>query len=1513
MNEIEKRFNLARKELLDLSLKNSLLNYKLRQSSGLELEDVNASDVYDYLVNQQKSISFTINKTSNINRLYSHVSQIELNRKLTKTYRSSKLYLEEKGANILFLALGFLKWKENYSDVFNKAPLILIPVEISLNEVNSTYSISYSGEEIRLNISLIQKLKTEFNIDISYEEDNDSISVNDYFRLVDSKIVSYFEWEVETSKAAFDFFSYAKFLMYKDLDLSIWLNKDNQLDNEVLKKLFITNFDDKLSDNIDIEKDLDPKKICNVVDYDSSQGSVIYDILKGKNIVIQGPPGTGKSQTITNIIASNIANNKSILFVSEKKAALDVVKRRLEKVGLGDLVLELHSEKSNKNDVLKSIEHTLSLGEIKDKEDENLYNKYEEVKGQIDKYRYLLHIKVNNSNLSLVQIFSLALEINQKADDGQFRLVRLDIPNICNYTNEEFSKRLEMLNEFSSLLNNIQKIEKHPLYGILLEKCLPFEQVSIKEKGKDVEEALNSLIDTINQICQIFNAKNTISNIFDSTRLLNSISLLENYRYLASYNLINDDFYNNQKEIISHIKLAISYQKRYKKFNLEYMYPKLDSFLSLADKYFSHSIFSRNKYVQEKEKLLSYFKGPLTNSKLKDNYKFLKDYKALLNYKSKFLSLFNDNFSNLETTDFSKILDDLPKITKFLDEVYTFKVLSQIRMVISCKESIDNLCELKHSYIENKEYFISKLNDFFETCKFDVVKRFSYKTFYLDMSFNELKKTISLLNENIDSISEVVSYNNLSKQFYTLGLDSLYNYYLETNKYDSLPYIFCFEYYDSLINYAYNKYPELALFKKYKLERTIDIFKDLDVKVTIENIKHILQTHYENMPKINSTSKEMTIIRRELQKKRNQMPIRKLLSQTGYTIEKIKPVFMMSPISVANFLPPNELTFDLVVFDEASQVRPVEAFGALLRAKQIVVVGDSKQLPPTNFFDNMVNKYADLSDEDYDVSNMESILSLLLAKNIPQKTLKWHYRSKNQSLISLSNNEFYDHQLKVFPSVYDKDPNQGLVFSYHNETYYDRGNTRTNPLEAKIVVDKVFEHALNNPSLSLGVASFSLSQQEQIYSEFQNRMKNCNNPKIKEFFSMHKDEPFFIKNLESVQGDERDVIFISIGYGYDINHNITMDFGPLNKDGGERRLNVLITRAKVKCVVFSNITSHDINLAKTNSKGVIALKRFLDYAQNRIIYMSKSKSFVDDKLISYLYNKLTDYGYEVDRSIGVDVGIDLSVYDEKLGRYSIGIETDAGSIKNIESTSDRERIRRNVLKNLGWRIYHIYSSEFYLNPKNEFEKLLDFISSTTTEGLEKKLEEIKIERKNNEIEKKDNNIKEYKVYEGIKRRTLVFSDPSSLEELIYKILKVEAPMPISLLKKRLAFITDLNKLSLAYNSSIDKCLIDSERFYIKEGFVYLHEMNTYQIRNRQNADKSLRKVEVIPNEEIQECIKESINNGDGITNIEIIKSCSSYLGINKSDKLEEKVNMEIEELIKENIIRKEDDNYYINL
>ena len=285
-----------------------------------------------------------------------------------------------------------------------------------------------------------------------------------------------------------------------------------------------------------------------------------------------------------------------------------------------------------------------------------------------------------------------------------------------------------------------------------------------------------------------------------------------------------------------------------------------------------------------------------------------------------------------------------------------------------------------------------------------------------------------------------------------------------------------------------------------------------------------------------------------------------------------------------------------------SQVKPIDAFGAIIRGRQTVVVGDNRQLPPTQFFDKLIAEGDDEHAKKNPAGDMESILGLFSAQNAPERMLRWHYRSRHESLITVSNIEFYGNKLQLFPSPDAAKEEVGLVYHYLPDTVYDRGGSRSNREEARIVAERVMEHARLHSQLTLGVATFSTSQMEAVQDQLE--ILRRKDPSCADtFFNEHPEEPFFVKNLENVQGDERDVIFISIGYGRDADGRLTMNFGPLNQDGGERRLNVLITRARRRCEVFTNLTADDIDLSRTKtgeggpSPGVVALKRYLKYAQ----------------------------------------------------------------------------------------------------------------------------------------------------------------------------------------------------------------------------------------------------------------------------------------------------------------------------
>jgi very-short-patch-repair endonuclease len=391
------------------------------------------------------------------------------------------------------------------------------------------------------------------------------------------------------------------------------------------------------------------------------------------------------------------------------------------------------------------------------------------------------------------------------------------------------------------------------------------------------------------------------------------------------------------------------------------------------------------------------------------------------------------------------------------------------------------------------------------------------------------------------------------------------------------------------------------------------------------------------------------------------------------------------------------------VFDEASQVRPVDALGSVLRGRQLVVVGDEKQLPPTSFFDTMVTtEGVTEGEEDGPGTNvtqdMQSILGLCAAQGMLSRMLRWHYRSRHDSLIALSNAEFYESGLVIFPSPSRSQDGEGLSLRHLPDTAYDRGSTRTNPKEADAVAQAALDHARTRPTLTLGIVAFSQAQKVAIENRIEALARK--HADFDAWIRGNPEEPFFVKNLENVQGDERDVMLISVGYGRDAKGAVSMNLGPLNQAGGERRLNVLITRARRRCVVFTNLTADDLDLRRAGGAGIKAFKSFLAYAKaGRLEMAAKETKAVDSEFEAQILAALKRAGYQVETEVGSGgYRIDLAVLDPATpGRYLLGIECDGAHYHDARWARDRDRLREAVLRGLGWNLHRIWSADWYQN------------------------------------------------------------------------------------------------------------------------------------------------------------------------------------------------------------------------
>jgi hypothetical protein len=612
-----------------------------------------------------------------------------------------------------------------------------------------------------------------------------------------------------------------------------------------------------------------------------------------------------------------------------------------------------------------------------------------------------------------------------------------------------------------------------------------------------------------------------------------------------------------------------------------------------------------------------------------------------------------------------------------------------------------------------------------------------------DLEIKVIGERVHALRERVDDLQVWVDFKDIKNRFALLGLEPFFNRLCEQRlPAADLVDVFRRGVYQEWINNLYNEDPKLGSFRRENHEQLIEDFKKLDqnlIRLTSSMVIEQANSHKPQDILVQAADSEAAILQKEAAKKRRLMPIRVLFQKIPDLLVKLKPCLLMSPITVSQFLPP-DYKFDLVLFDEASQIVPEDAVGSIYRGKTLVVAGDNKQLPPTSFFQkNLIDDvdWDELSDEDVEV--FDSILDECLGIGLPVKTLRWHYRSKHEDLIAFSNHRFYDDSLITFPAAKAQTDTLGVKLVYVPDGVYDRGGKRDNPKEAEKVADLVFDHFRLYPKKTLGVVTFSIAQMEAVEEAIDRRLKE--QPDFEPFFKEDRLEGFFVKNLENVQGDERDVIFFSVGYGYDQQKQMTLNFGPLNKPGGERRLNVAITRAREKTVLITSIKAPDIDV-DTKAIGVQTLRYYLDYAEHGPETLESVKAReveFESALDEDVATEIKKMGYEAVPQVGCSAyRIDIGVVDPvNPGNFLLGVECDGATYKSSSSARDRDRLREQVLMQLGWRLHHVWSPAWVARRDSEIRRLKEVLEQAHKQQLEKDTQKPVIEIKEGMAPKTD--------------------------------------------------------------------------------------------------------------------------------------------------------------------------------
>ncbi|OIK10515.1 DUF4011 domain-containing protein [Bacillus sp. MUM 13] len=909
--------------------------------------------------------------------------------------------------------------------------------------------------------------------------------------------------------------------------------------------------------------------------------------------------------------------------------------------------------------------------------------------------------------------------INEDIDGMLNRFIN-DYSSIMRIFNKNFKKDKSLLNSYkrSKEKVNIDKVIKD-LRSI---KRLKELQKTIDERSNDWKEALGDVFqqektdwESVPKVLGNFYAligkiKSSL-NYEEYQKFLLTYQMEDKQNFLALCHAVNEQVNNIDLTIADLVKTTLP--------KLEVVKEETDNLLALIPKVEKLSEYIQ-KILQEKSLIAGFSKVPaLTYDSINNLFQHFSDIKNMEkgiedNYPV-FCSLYGNLYKGFETE--WKVVEGAINWTVDADNNFNGRFPEKFIQIINNHEDLKKFTTMCDELSENRNQLKGELGFYSKVFPFDL-PRYENKKFH-EIELTKLSTILKLIANSTHKLQQWTTSQRVKSEALEIGLgDFIEKVLLEQTK-DSYDKIFMKRFYKIWLDFAYNQLPVLKRFDIETHSNYLNEFKNLDVSIIEMNSKRLNKKLIENKDSYISnkqhTSNELAILSRKIQKQKRHKPIRRLFSEIPNLLLSIKPCMMMSPLSVSQFIDPTSLKFDLIIFDEASQIRPEDAIGSLIRGNQVVIAGDDKQLPPTSFFSQQIEMDDEFINEEEEEAfeSFESILdeSLLI---MPQMSLKWHYRSKHESLIAFSNKEIYKNEMYTFPSS-SNGQNDGISHVYVENGVYDRGASKKNRVEAARVAELVINHFNNTPERSLGVIAFSEAQQEAIRDMLDEiRLKN---PAYEELFNEDSLESFFIKNLENVQGDERDTIILSVGYGKDSSGILYYNFGPLNKDGGERRLNVAITRAKHEIIVVSSIRHTDLDDSKLNKKGPKLLKNYLYFAQTKGEFTNNNgimnNGEVDSPFEQDVYDMLVKAGLEVRKQIGCSgYRIDLAVVDPlQPGKYLLGIECDGATYHSSKTARDRDRLRQSILESLGWNIHRIWSQDWVKRKKEITEEIVNIVKA----------------------------------------------------------------------------------------------------------------------------------------------------------------------------------------------------------
>jgi very-short-patch-repair endonuclease len=1414
------------------------------------------------------------------------LSDVERMARAVSVDRASRAALLEGGANTLFAALGFLEWAEpgGAAEGARLAPLLLVPVEIEIQRSVRRVRIRRAEDDVTVNVTLIEKLARDHQLDLSaiagFERDDIAIDVDWVLDTVRQAIAGVDGWRV-IDGAALAHLTFAKFLLWRDLED----NADRLLQSPVVQHL-VRGGAAEFANPVDAVDpgtlDDEPAPLTLVLDSDATQTAAVWSALRGRSFVLQGPPGTGKSQTIANLVAAALGAGKRVLVVAEKMAALDVVQRRLREAGLGDWVLELHSHKANKREVIAQLAEGLR------REATGAQPQWEAraadlhaARAELNAYVRALHGE-RPIGRSFYQASAQLLAVRT------LPTIALGLRGPLALSSASWEELLDQSERFAAVAADVEPVGDHPLSDVRFAEWSESDSEAAVTRVETALEALSGvelaateLADALEvspptDLAAIAVLARVAASLADGPlppgALDGTIAYLDAARAFAS---AHQSWQTRSRAVaqrwhpgIYRIPELPLYTRRYARFM---RWPRWLAWVFLRAARRGIATYARHQ--------------------LPDNATIAADLETALDVESRREPLLAERkrlMDGAAGTWTGDPPDELVKLAERAQDV--IETLARARE--AGHDVPDGLISLlapttpaeRRRSMNKRAAEAGRAIERFRVAWRSLIDLLLALPLAMDGDLPAHRERLERWHGGLPLLRGWAFYNRACAALEEAGLGAV----VDVHRTDSSRSVLAVEV-PSLVersvlkewvNSVRDAEDPLRTFSGADRNRQIARFRKLDQAQLALAARQIAWVLEQRVPRVGSDvpdSSEPGILLREAGKKARQKSVRRLMQEIPTLIGRLKPCLLMSPLSVAQYLPADGRRFDLVVFDEASQIATHDAIGALARGNQVVVVGDSQQLPPTAFF-----------------------LEEAVAARLPQQRLGWHYRSRHEDLIRFSNDHYYDGALSVFPAARSRAWDLGIHWHFVERGRYGKARSRTNPAEAKALVDHlVFELLRVAPGeRSFGVVTFSLPQQALV-ADLLDEARRVR-PEIEGHF-VDPHEPVFVKNLESVQGDERDVILFSVGYGPDDQGRVWMNFGPLNREGGERRLNVAVSRARRQLRVFSSLEHTQIDLARTRSRGARHLQEFLRYAAERgsppepQVRPKEFPSAFEREVAEALHTR----GWDFETRVGCgQYRVDLAVvHPERPDHYLLGVELDGPSYASAATARDRDRLRQQVLEDLGWRLHRIWSTDWWFDRKKELarleqaldESLLgDAVPEEDTEPILQVIDEDEDERPT-EV-RMSPEVEPYVEAEpaAVTDQASLLHDADTLAELrevVGQVLAQEAPIHLAELTRRVGAAFGIVKVTLRAQKRVMSVAKKLDNPGVLRGqFVWLSDVDpeTYdRVRGPTAGGEPAREVEHIPPEEIAHAVRRVLGQNVSMSHAELVRETARVFGIQR--------------------------------